>query len=178
MIYIGRKETDFMFQVNDLIVYGQIGVCKVTDISVPDFCKESNRLYYTLEPVSRRGTVFSPVDADVYMRPVLCREDAENLIRMIPDIAGTSCTASNMQELNHRYSELMRSHNYEDLISLLISIYRKKNSRSQTNQKIGTVDETFLKRAESLLYTELSISLGIPEQDVPHYIAEKLGQKI
>ncbi len=167
-----------MFQVNDLIVYGQIGVCKITDISVPDFCKDSNRLYYTLEPVSRRGTVFCPVDTNVYMRPVLCREEAEELIKMIPSIAAASCTASNMQELNHRYSELMRSHNYEDLLSLLISIYNKKNSRVQNNQKIGTVDETYMKRAESLLYSELSISLGIPEDAVPRYIAQKLGQKI
>ena len=164
-----------MFQVNDLIVYGQIGVCKVIDISVPDFCKDSNRLYYTLEPVSRRGTVFCPVDTNVYMRPVLQKEEAEALIRMIPGIAAASYTASNMQELNHRYSELMRSHNYEDLLSLLISIYTKK---TQNNQKIGTVDETYLKRAESLLYSELSIALNMQESDVPRYIAETLGQKI
>lgn len=167
-----------MFRVNDLIVYGQIGVCRITDISVPDFCKDSNRLYYTLEPVSHRGTVFCPVDTSVYMRPILSREEAEELIRMIPGIAAASCAASNMQELNHHYSELMRSHSYEDLISLLISIYTKKNNRIQNNQKIGTVDETYLKRAESLLYTELSVSLEIPEKDVPGYIAEKLGQKI
>ena len=97
---------------------------------------------------------------------------------MIPGIAAASCAASNMHELNHHYSELMRSHSYEDLISLLISIYTKKNNRIQNNQKIGTVDETYLKRAESLLYTELSVSLEIPEKDVPGYIAEKLGQKI
>ncbi|MBQ6425876.1 MAG: CarD family transcriptional regulator [Clostridia bacterium] len=166
-----------MFQVNDLIVYGQIGVCKVTDVSVPDFFKDSNRLYYTLEPVSHRGTIFIPVDTDVYMRPVLSREESEDLIKMIPGIAAASCDATNMQELNHRYSELMRSHNYEDLISLLISIYTKKHSRLQNNQKIGSVDEAYMKRAESLLFSELSVSLGIPESDIPQYIAEKLSQK-
>ena len=155
-----------------------MGVCKVTDVSTPDFCRDTGRLYYTLEPVSHRGTIFCPVDSSVYMRPVLCREEAEELIEMIPGIVASSCAASNMQELNHHYSELMRSHNYEDLLSLLISIYHKKISRLQNNQKIGTVDETYMKRAESLLYTELSASLGIPENEVPQYIAGKLGQSI
>ena len=38
----------------------------------------------------------------------------------------------------------------------------------------GKVDARFRKRAEELLYGELSVALGIPQDSVPQYIHQKL----
>jgi len=55
-----------------------------------------------------------------------------------------------------------------------MSIYAKKQHREQMNQKIGQIDENCMKRAESLLYDEFSIALGIPADEVESYIRSRI----
>ena len=38
------------------------------------------------------------------------------------------------------------------------------------SKKLGQVDTKFMKRAESLINGELSVALGIPQEEVPGYI--------
>ena len=44
---------------------------------------EKNRLYYNLSPVYGSGTIYVPVDTKIFMRPVLSRREAMDLIRRI-----------------------------------------------------------------------------------------------
>lgn len=166
-----------MFQTDDCIFYGQLGVCRVVDVRVPDFCSgEEKRLYYVLEPLYQRGTVFIPVDSDVFMRPILSREEADRLIDLIPSIQAEAYNNSNLQELTQHYADKLQSHDCADLIELTMSIYAKKRDRGQSNRKIGAVDEAYMKRAEALLYGEFAVALGIPDQEVPAYIAARVRQ--
>lgn len=41
---------------------------------------EKNRLYYKLSPVYGSGTIYVPVDTKIFMRPVLSRREAMDLI--------------------------------------------------------------------------------------------------
>lgn len=167
-----------MFQAGDLVVYGQIGVCRVRDVRVPDFCEAGEqRLYYELEPQQQSGTVFIPVDTEVFMRPILTREEAERLIGLIPSIQAKACNSSNLQELTQQYSAQLRSHSCADLVALIMSIYAKKQDRRQNNRKIGAVDEAYMKRAEALLHSELALALGIEEAAVPAYIAGQVRRQ-
>ena len=80
-----------MYEVGDLIVYGRTGICEVTEITtlkmdgVP-----KDKLYYILRPVhEKHGKVFTPVDNEkIVMRRVISKEEAEKLIREIPQIEG------------------------------------------------------------------------------------------
>ena len=65
----------------DLIVYGGEGVCRVEEIGVPKISGvNKQRQYYTLSPLYRAGKVFAPVDAKVFMRPVITHDEAVALI--------------------------------------------------------------------------------------------------
>lgn len=55
-----------------------------------------------------------------------------------------------------------------------MSIYAKKQCAEQQSLKLGQVDEKFMKRAEELLFGELSGSLGIPRDKVQEYIASRV----
>jgi CarD family transcriptional regulator len=55
-----------------------------------------------------------------------------------------------------------------------MSINVKRKEREKQNMKMGAVDENYMRRAESLLYGELSIALEIPASDVPGYIAKRV----
>ena len=56
-----------MFQKGDLIVYGNMGVCRVEAVEAPAGLPGAGekKLYYKLDPVYETGTVYIPVDAKV-----------------------------------------------------------------------------------------------------------------
>jgi CarD family transcriptional regulator len=73
-----------MYQPGELIVYGGEGVCRVEAIGPLKLSgMKSDKLYYTLQPLYRSGTVFAPVEGKVFMRPVINRKQAEELVRSI-----------------------------------------------------------------------------------------------
>ena len=71
-----------MFAAGDLVVYGGEGVCRVESIGPSGMDYDRiGRLYYHLAPLYRSGTVLTPVDTAVLMRPVMSREAALGIAR-------------------------------------------------------------------------------------------------
>ena len=66
-----------MFAVGDLIIYSGTGVCRVENVGPPPFAPKEKRAYYTLVPLRSRETIYVPVDTQVFMRPILAREEAD-----------------------------------------------------------------------------------------------------
>ena len=61
-----------MFKINDYIVYGDNGICKVVDIGIPSISCNKNRVYYTLEPIYESGKIYTPVDNNhIIMRKLI-----------------------------------------------------------------------------------------------------------
>ena len=71
-----------MYNIDDLIMYGTTGVCKVSDIRKSDFAGgDEDRLYYVLEPLYQSGVIYAPVDNQkVFMRAVISEDEAKDLI--------------------------------------------------------------------------------------------------
>ena len=83
-----------MFQVNDMIVYGAHGVCRIAEIEERDF-NGSSIEYYILKPVyDEKATIFVPVLNDrltAKMRRVLSKDEIEALICLLyTSSSGTS----------------------------------------------------------------------------------------
>ena len=100
-----------MYQIGDIIVYGGEGVCRVEEIGVPKISGvNKQRQYYTLAPLYREGKVFTPVDTKVFMRPVVTRDEALELIKGIPSIQADVYENSNLRFLNEHYQSLSLIH--------------------------------------------------------------------
>ena len=110
------------------------------------------------------------------MRPVISREEAESLISMIPSIQAEAFLSRDIQELTAHYSKALHSHDCADLIELVMSIYAKKQYREQQNQKFGTVDENYMRKAEELLYGEFAVALGLAKDQVAPYIESRVDK--
>lgn len=165
-----------MYQKGDLIVYGGTGVCRVEDVETPELRgKEAGRQYYLLKPLYQDGTIRIPVDTKVFMRPVISREEAEDLIDAIPGMSAEAYHDRNFTQLAAHYQQALGSHECADLIELVMSIYAKKQYVESKKRKFGQVDARFMKRAENLLYGEFSVALGIPFDDVQGYIAQRVS---
>ncbi|MCI2106388.1 MAG: CarD family transcriptional regulator [Intestinimonas sp.] len=166
-----------MFQKGDLIIYGNTGVCRVEEVGPPKNIggADRDRLYYTLSPVYGTGNIYIPVDTSVFMRPVISREEADRLIDRIPLIQEDICDSSNQRTLNEHYQAVLQTHTCEDLLQLIKTVYAKNRNYIHRGKKPGQTDQKYKKRAEDLLYGELSVALDIPLEKVEGYIRKKMA---
>jgi CarD family transcriptional regulator len=165
-----------MFNINDLVVYGKIGVCEIIEITKPDLDGlDRDRTYYVLRPSDGKSIIYAPVDTKVFMRPIITAEEAERLIDNIPAVQSPAYYSDRMQELTQHYEAALRNHECSGLIELAMSIYAKRQSAGKNNKKFGQIDEKYMRQAEDLLYGEFSLALGILKDKVPEYIESRVG---
>ena len=142
-----------MFQAGDLLVYGTTGVCRVLSIDRRQErvgSTRQERLYYQLKPIYQGGLIYTPVDNDkVSMRPIISRQEAEDLISEIPTLHPAACRASSTQALTQQYQASLRQHNCRSLVELAMSIHAKRRQAESQNRRLGMVDERYLKQASS-----------------------------
>ena len=164
-----------MFQKGDFIVYGNAGVCRVEEVGHPDGIRniDGGRLYYTLAPQYQTGVIYAPVDTPVFMRPVLSAREAEELIDRIPSIREDGYSSQKL--LSDHYRGFLETHQCEDLVQLIKTVYGKSRQFQQNGRKPRQVDQHYLKRAEELLYGEFAVALGIGAGEVVGYISDRVG---
>lgn len=165
-----------MFERGDFIVYGTAGVCEVKDITTINMKGVSNdRLYYILNPRHyKESKIFIPVDNNkTVMRAVLTREEADELIKTIPDIEELWVSNDKLRE--EKYKETMRSCNSKDWIKVIKTLYLRRQERIAQGKKTTAMDEKYLRMAEENLYSELSLALGVPKEQMEEFITKRIG---
>lgn len=162
-----------MYQIGDIIIYGKQGVFKIEDIGVPDMSYiNKDKLYYTLSAVHYSNTIYTPVDTSVFMRPVITYDEAQELIRRMPEIKADVFVDGSIRMLSDHYNNSLESHDCSDLIQLIKEVYIKRIMVTEKGKTLGQTDEKFMKKAEDLLYGEFAVVLGMPKEDVKGYIEE------
>ncbi|MEG0804653.1 MAG: CarD family transcriptional regulator, partial [Pygmaiobacter sp.] len=158
-----------------LIIYGSSGVCRVLSVGAPKAAMmDQSKVYYTLCPLYSTETIYTPVDTGVFMRPIVSRAEAEALIAQIPSIQEDVCEDRNPSFLKEHYKGVLQTHDCEDLIQLIKSIYSKSEDVTLRGKKLGQVDQQYWKRAEELLYGELSAALDIPYAEMGTFLSSAI----
>ena len=161
-----------MYSIGDKIIYAESGVCTVERIAPLSSGTMDDKIYYHLRPLIGTGTYFTPVDSNVFMRPVISREEAEALISSIPEIEPAVCYDSRFNHVDAFYREIFRQHTPQALVSIIkglrirMSIRKTKSSRADAT----------MKRAKEVLHGELSVALGLDVSEVELYIKSKIGE--
>ena len=166
-----------MFQKGEYVIYGNNGICLIQDITtlnIPGVDKD--RQYYLLKPVYASGsTVYTPVDtAETSLRHALSKDEADSLIRSIPDIPLIPLTDE--KTLEKTYKEYMRSNSCKAWVQLIKTIYLRKERRIMKGYKVTALDNRYFNLAETSLYGELSIALGKPRNEVKSYISSCIDE--
>ncbi len=165
-----------MYAIGDLVVYGSTGVCRITDITKPDFPgAPKDRLYYVLTPRYQNGVIYTPVDTKVFMREIISADEIETLLSEIPTVDAKGYYCSSVQLLTAYYEAILKSYRCIDLAKLILSIRAKKNELETQNRKLGQIDARFMKRAEELLCGELAVVLDVRPNEVPAWIESRIG---
>lgn len=164
-----------MFEVGEYVVYGSKGVCQITDITHIDISgADKDRLYYVLAPVGdANAKIYAPTDNQkITMRKVISKEEADKLISELPEIELLWVPDDKQREA--KYKEVMRTCDYRAWVSIVKTLYLRKKERTAQGKKITALDERYMKAAENELYSELSLTLGIPKDQMENYIKEKI----
>lgn len=165
-----------MFQVGDLIVYGNTGVCRVEKIGAPELSGVPKGIdYYTLSPYySQKSRIFTPCDNDkVVMRPVISKREARKIVKEIPSIGLLIITDEKKRE--EKYKETMRSCDCREFVSIIKTIYARKQERIAEGKKVTASDEKYFQLAEEKLYGELAVALDMERQKVKEYVKTQVA---
>ena len=155
-----------MFKVDDYIMYGRTGVCKVVDITNEKFINGEERKYYVLSPIHNNNNTIIKIPLDntkIPMRKIISKEDVTSLINDM----------SNMEELwiddekkrSNEFKTMLKSGKCEDLIKLI--------SNKRHSKKLNKADKEIIKEAERLVNEEFAIILNISPKEVNSYISSK-----
>lgn len=165
-----------MFKINDHIMYGMTGVCKVLDIREEKFMNSAIKKYYVLEPVYSKNTIIKiPVDNNkVVMRKIHSKEEVDGLINNMSN--EEVLWIDDERERSNKFKLMLKTGECEDLITIIKSIYLNRRNMKSIGKKTNKNDDEIMKSAEKLLNEEFAIILGIDQGNVKSYILDHIVQ--
>ena len=166
-----------MFQVNDTVMYGIHGVCKIENIAMKEFMGKQKE-YYVLKPINDvAATIYVPIHNEkllAKMRKVLSREEVFDLIAQMPQ--KEIIWFKNENERKEQYKNIIAKGNHSELIGMIKAIYLQKQKRELEGKHLYISDERFFKEAERILYDEFQYVLNIKKEELLPLIFSKVGE--
>ena len=165
-----------MFEAGTYIVCGQHGVCRVEGVGKLQLTEASgDKVYYTLSKVySRGGVLYVPADSEkIVMRPVISKEEAEDLIGHMREI--DMLQIDNEKRKEDIFKQAFRTCDSREWVKIIKTLHERKRIRLAKGKKVTASDERYMRTAEDNLFGELAISLGIDKNDVEQYIMDRIG---
>ncbi|MGN0571005.1 MAG: CarD family transcriptional regulator [Candidatus Fimenecus sp.] len=162
-----------MYAVNDTVMYGQSGICKITEICDKKFGRDTQK-YYVLRPVYGDNTViYCPVDSDkVHIRKLLSAEDVISLIREMPTQQGDWIENDNLRK--EEQTKILRRGDHKELIALIKTLYHKRTETENSGRRFHRADAEAMAQAEKMLYQEFAQVLDIAPDEVVPFIIGKI----
>ncbi|MBQ3420243.1 MAG: CarD family transcriptional regulator [Romboutsia sp.] len=164
-----------MFKINDYIMYGLTGVCKVMDITTETISSNIKKEYYVLHPVYGEDTIIkTPIDnKKISMRKIISKDDVISIINSMP--TSETLWFEDEKIRNQEFKYILKSGKCEDLVKLIRSIYDNKIHMKSMGRKPRQSDDDIMKIAERLLNEEFATILNLQPNDSPSYISNNIN---
>ncbi len=167
-----------MFQVNDVIIYGVQGVCRITGTE-EKWIGGKKKNYFVLKPVKDQGaTIFAPTDNKVVlskMRKLLTKDEIHKLIDSMQ--SKSALWEENENARKDLYKSILAKGDHVELIQMIKAIYAHKKEREAEGKRLHMSDERFFKDAEQILYNEFQYVLNLDsKEDLMTYIFRRLDK--
>ncbi len=164
-----------MFSVGDTVLYGNDGVCRISEIAEKSFGSSSS-LYYILVPIfDKRSTVFVPTDNEHLvsrMKSVLTLEQIGELINCTD--GGIAWIDADSARTEY-FKSLMSEGEFSEIFCLARCILTHRDELTKNGRKLHKSDENILKDALKIVYEELAMWTDICKDDVADIICQKIS---
>ncbi len=150
-----------MYQVNEIILYGSEGICKIDNMMTRHVNGQPIE-YYVLKPIkSESSTIYVPTlneELTKKMKKVLSYQEIIDLIHL-------------------RYKGILRDGNRQEIMQLIRTLYLHQLKLKEEGKKFHASDDKFYKDAERILYEEFAYVLNISEEEVVPFICQEIDVK-
>ena len=167
-----------MFEIGTYVVYGNTGICRIEDITTLDIPgTDKERLYYVMSPIHEQGSRdYLPVDnTRVVLREVIAPKEALELIDRIPRIEELDIGNEKLRE--DKYKEMARKSDCESWISIIKTVYLRRQERASQGKKITATDEQYYRLAVEHLYCELGFALDKNPDEIEQFITDRIDNR-
>jgi len=164
-----------MFQIGEIIVHPNSGVCEISDIRFERFSGSSEK-YYVLSPAFSTAStkIYVPVSGNkVILRYPLSTEQVLSAL--------SNATQSEFQWIDDEkqrmesFDSILKEKNPTQIIEMICALHKNKKERLLLGKKFRNNDEKILSEAEKIINQEFAFVLGISPDDIPEYIMKKLN---
>ncbi len=146
-----------MYNVEDYVIYGASGVCRISDIK-KERIKGVTREYYVLKPVyAENSTLYIPLDnmnLVERIRPVISSEELDTVLLAVPD--RNDEWIENDFERAEKYKETLRSGNRTEIIEIIRVINRRQKELQSRGKHLHVADERIKREAQTPLCSEIA----------------------
>ncbi len=160
-----------MFCVNDVVMYGVNGICKIIEIAQKDFSGEE-KTYYVLKPLyDDRASYYVPVDSRILtekMHKVLSEQEISTLMKSFRE--EETLWISDEKQRKENYQKAIANGDRLDLLRMIKSLCHEKEERQKMGKNLHLADEKFLKDAMKLLRDEFHYTMKISEADFMQFL--------
>jgi len=164
-----------MYQIGDYVIYGIHGVCRVMGTE-RQLVNHKRSEFLILEPLVHSGSkYYVPTGNPAAMgklRPVLSKEELQQLLDS--DDARQDCWISDEGRRKQEYRELIVSADRLRLMQMVSSLYRYKGAQEAVGRKCHQSDDNFLRDAEKLLCSEISLVMELHADEARDYLRKYL----
>lgn len=167
-----------MYQIGDYMIKVNTGLCHVEDIVHLDGMNIDKKIqYYLLVPVSdEKAKIYVPTQPEpTTIRKAIEPEEAWALIEGVCDIE--EVTIQNEKQREQEYKNAMRSGDPKRWVSIIKTVYLRKQKRAAEGKKGTAMDEHYFKSAEDCLYSELAFAIGKEKSEMRQLIANTIKKR-
>ena len=164
-----------MFDIGDWVVYGIHGVCKIIGVE-KQMVDHRRKPFFVLQPLaSKESRFFLPKDnptALAKLRTVLNQQQLQDIL--------TSKEVEDdnwIEDENHRrqyYKDLITHGDRIDILKMVASLHRYKDSLAESGRKFHLCDDNFLRDAEKLISSEVALVMDLPMEEAKQYLHQQL----
>ena len=164
-----------MFQSGEFVIYGVHGVCRVIGRE-QQLVNRKRTEFLVLEPVGHNASRFLlPVASETAISKLQRLLSAEELQQLLecPEIREDFWIADEGSRRQF-YRELIGSGDRRALMRMVGTLYRYREAQFAAGKKFHLSDENFLRDAEKLLASEVSMVMGKSTEEARTFLREQL----
>lgn len=165
-----------MYQAGEFVIYGVHGVCRVLGTE-KQLVNRKRIEYLVLEPMAGNESKFYlPTQNPTAMsklQSVLSRDEMDAL--MASQEIRKDCWIKEENLRKQHYRDLIGSGNRLALLQMVSALYRYKKEQSEAGRKFHQCDDNFLRDAEKLLCSEISLVMELTTEQAKEYLRNQLS---
>ncbi len=164
-----------MFAVNDVVMYGDFGVCRIDAIEKRKLVGKEREYYILRHVFSQNSVCYVPVDSETAvgkLHRVCSKAEVDELLQQMKDNESVWIHDDDLRKETFR--RMIRSGNKRELLRLIYTLYLQRKVLAAEKKKLHSTDEAFLTEAENMLYEEFAYALNTDRNEVAKLVKKQI----